>query len=172
MTSNQAMRKAAGYLLALAAGAGGAGLFSTLLRDAGEARKPEQPVASPMPGRQSTRPDKSPSSTPAGSPHRQAWELILRQPPSDRDSLMAALLKEWIEVDPAGALEAVLADEESAQWLELFSGVFDKDPAGFRDLFADERFGLGTAKVRDWWIDRMALKKRLDEIGDSARAPA
>lgn len=80
----------------------------------------------------------------------------MRQPPGDRYSLMPELLKQWIENDPAGALEAVLA--EDAEWLELFSGLFEKDPAGFRDLFADERFGLDTAKARDWWIQRMALK--------------
>lgn len=82
----------------------------------------------------------------------------MRQPPSDRNSLLPELLKQWIEADPAGALEAVLAEDESLQWLELFSGLFEKDPAGFRDLFADERFGLATATVRDWWINRMAHK--------------
>lgn len=155
------MKKAAAYLLAFAAGSAGAWCFTEVLDDG---RDPEensrQSLQPDKPGKLSSRSGNRPSRSqaPAGSAHRQAWELLLRQPPKDRNSLTPDLLKQWIEIDPAGALEAVLAEDESAQWLNLFSPLFEKDPAGFRNLFADERFGLGTEKVRDWWINRMAYK--------------
>ncbi len=161
MKSFPTMKKAAAYLLAFAAGSSGAWCFNEVLDDGRDPEESSRQSLQPdLPGKLSSRSGNGPSRSqaPAGSAHRQAWDLLLRQPPKDRNSLIPDLLKQWIEVDPAGALEAVLVEDDFAQWMGLFSGLFEKDPAGFRNLFADERFGLGTEKVRDWWIKRMAYK--------------
>jgi hypothetical protein len=82
----------------------------------------------------------------------------MRQSPGDRKKLMPLLLDEWIKRDPAGALEAVLEEDESVLLMEQFSRLFEEDPQRFKELFAGERFGLKTAQVRDWWITRMASR--------------
>lgn len=160
MKSRTRRRQAGGHLLALAAGMGGAWCFASLSRDSAESPGTSLGSVPDKSGKFSIR---DPRGAPraqgsAGNAHRQAWELVLRQPPGDRSKLIPALLEEWIKRDPAAALEAVLAEDESAQWLEHFSTLFEKDPAGFKQLFVGEKFGLNTAQVRDWWIARMAAK--------------
>jgi hypothetical protein len=153
------LAQAAGYLLALAAGMGGAWCF-TCFAQPGKDPDESNSLASGKSGKVSSRDHHSPSqpSRPIGSAHRQAWDLLMLQSPSDRKKLIPVLLKEWIKRDPAAALEAILKEDESTELLSHFYALFEEDPQRFKDLFADERFGLKTAEVRDWWITHMASK--------------
>jgi hypothetical protein len=172
------LTQAAGYLLALAAGIGGAWCFTGFARSA---TNPEAAAANSRAPNKSGKAfdrehhDPSRNSHPVGSAHRQAWDLLMQQSPGDREQLIPALLAEWIKRDPAGAMDAVLKEENSAQLLEHFSGLFEEDPQHFKDLFADERYGLKTAQARDWWITRMArrdpaaLLAQAGEFGPIAR---
>jgi hypothetical protein len=159
---------AAGYLLALAAGTGGAWWFTSFAQP-GEDPDATNSSARGESGKVSNRDHhgSSQSPRPIGSAQRQAWDLLMLQSPGDRNKLIPTLLKEWIKRDPAAALEAILKEDESAELLYHFSGLFEEDPQRFKDLFADERFGLKTAEVRDWWITQMAIRHPAALLGQA-----
>lgn len=147
----------AGHLLALAIGFGIA-LASRPKSENGTAAVAE---ASPV---DRTKPQKvvaSRSSPSKPSPDsaatcRKAWELLRTLPPDERLRLRGRLLQEWASVDLASAMEAVLMDPEAKDLLVSLEGLLAENPESFRELFAEERYGLKTAVLRQWWIDQMA----------------
>jgi len=153
------LTKAAGYLLALVVGMGAAWSFTGFANTANNPESANSTLSSKS-GKAFDRSHDDPSrpSRAIGNVHRQAWDLLMLQSPGERKKLIPILLKEWIKRDPAGALEAALQEDQSTLWLELFSPLFEEDPQHFKDLFADERYGLKTEQARGWWIARMAIR--------------
>ncbi len=92
-----------------------------------------------------------------------------RQSAADRARLRPALLTEWANANLEAALEAALLEPDSATLLSAFNEPFEKDPDAFRPLLAGERFGIKSAELRNWWIQKMGLAhpdELLAMIGD------
>lgn len=86
-----------------------------------------------------------------------AWELMQQQTAVDRARLRPLLLAKWAQVNLQAALEAALMETDSADLLSAFGATFDKDPNAFKPLLSGEPFGLKSADLRNWWIEKMGV---------------
>lgn len=91
-----------------------------------------------------------------------AWAALSSVPAAERDEVRRRLLKDWIAMDPDGAMEAVmeavvrLDDVGKFELLECFGPLFDKNPEWFLTMLQSHRYQLRGVAVRDWWASRMA----------------
>jgi len=127
------------------------------------------------------------SSTDRSAAYREAWAALLLKnlPTEEMKELQNRLLREWVEIDPEGAVAAALGVMGASGSHGTNSGILDAfyrkmadQPGLFWPMIRDNKFGMATAHLRNQWIevvgqrDPALLASYFDELPPQARTKA